>query len=77
MSDLAPRWLSVAEAATYASMSRPNVMKHITAGDFRAAKEGKWRIDRESIDHYFLVQCGDQDVREEARAILAGVRRRK
>ena len=74
---ITPRWMSVADAGKYASMSRPNIMKHIAAGDFRAAKEGKWRIDRESIDHYLLAQCGEEDVREEARKILSTMGRRK
>ncbi len=72
MTDITPRWLSVSQASRYASMSRTTIMQHIASGDFVAKKEGKWRIDRESIDRYQL--AGVVNYREEARSILASMR---
>jgi hypothetical protein len=75
-SSITPRWLSVADAGEYASMSRPTVMKHVAAGDFRAAKEGKWRVDRESIDRFLASQC-EEDYHKAAKEILQGLGSRR
>jgi hypothetical protein len=49
-----PRWLCVREACQYASMSWRKMKRHIEAGEIFAKKSGKWFVDRESIDTFFL-----------------------
>ena len=54
-SDVTPRWLDLARAAKYTSMSRKTLKKHIDAGEIYASlKGGKWFVDRESIDAFHL-----------------------
>jgi len=51
----APRWLSLASAAQYASMSKNTFIKYIQDGKIYATqKGGKWYVDRESIDHFMI-----------------------
>jgi hypothetical protein len=53
--DINPRWLSLLEAAKYASMCRKTLMKHVLSGEVYASlKGGKWYVDRNSIDAFFL-----------------------
>jgi hypothetical protein len=68
--DINPRWLSVSQACKYASMSRPTLMNHILNGNFYAKKDGKWRVDRYSIDTYLLSDNDDEIIRK----ILAGMK---
>lgn len=75
MNDITPRWLSVQQAGAYASMSRPTIMKHITAGNFVAKKDGKWRVDRESIDRY--LSSDSEDYTMMAKQILQSVRAKR
>lgn len=50
-----PRWLSLAMAARYASMCKNTLRQYIEAGDiYGSLKGGKWYVDRESIDAFFL-----------------------
>jgi len=50
-----PRWLSLSHAAAYASMSKPTLIRRVQDGEiYGSLKGGKWFIDRESIDHFFL-----------------------
>ena len=45
------RWLSLAEAARYVSLSDKTLMKYVNAGViYGTRKGGKWLIDRASID---------------------------
>ncbi len=49
------RWLSVTLACKYACMSPKTIMKYIRQGEiYGTLKGGKWYIDRESIDAFFL-----------------------
>lgn len=53
--DINPRWLSLKSATQYASMSKPTLMEHVREGAiYGTLKGGKWYIDRESIDKFFL-----------------------
>ena len=45
------RWLSLAEATQYVSLSDKTIMKYVNAGViYGTRKGGKWLIDRASID---------------------------
>lgn len=52
--DSLPRWLSICKACQYASMSKKKLIRHIHAGEIYGAKRGKWFVDRDSIDDFFL-----------------------
>jgi hypothetical protein len=52
---IAPRWLSMPEACKYSSVCRNTMKKFLLYGDiYGTQKAGKWFIDRESIDLFFL-----------------------
>ena len=54
-SDVTPRWLDLAGAARYTSMSKKTLMKHIGAGEIYASRKGgKWYVDKESIDAFHM-----------------------
>jgi len=54
INDINPRWLSLAKACSYASMSENTLLNFIKTGDIYASKKvGKWYVDRESIDAFF------------------------
>jgi hypothetical protein len=54
-SDVTPRWLDLAGAAKYTSMSRKTLMVHIKSGEIYAShKGGKWYVDKDSIDTFHL-----------------------
>jgi len=49
------RWLTIQQAQKYANISRNKLMELIHRGDICASKRmGRWRIDKESIDNFFL-----------------------
>ena len=49
-----PRWLSLAIACRYSSMSEKTLLKHVRAGHIVGKKDvGKWYVDRISIDAFF------------------------
>jgi len=48
------RWFSLKEACQYASISKRKLIKHIKDGEIYGSKKGKWFVDRESIDAFFL-----------------------
>jgi hypothetical protein len=55
ISSLSARWLDLKAAAAYTSMSAKTLMKYIKRGEIYAShKDGKWYIDRESIDAFHL-----------------------
>lgn len=50
-----PRWLDMKRACKYSSMSENTLLRHIINGDIYGKKiDGKWYIDRESVDAYML-----------------------
>ena len=54
-----PRWLEIKEACGYARVSRNTLMNYINEGHVYAFKRtGKWIVDRESIDDFFLSDRG-------------------
>jgi hypothetical protein len=71
-SDVTPRWLDLAGAAKYTSMSKKTLKKYIEVGEiFASLKKGKWYVDKESIDAFHL---GNKVVVEEAVARILGHR---
>lgn len=65
MTDIAPRWLSLAQAARYASMCTKTLRRYLETGDIYGSRRGgKWFVDRESIDRFFLADPGE-DVAEQ------------
>jgi len=52
--DIITRWLTLSEACRYASMSSRKMKRHIKEGEIYGSKKGKWFIDRDSIDAFFL-----------------------
>ena len=64
------RWLGITRAAGYADMSTKTLRKYILSGEiYGARKGGKWYVDRDSIDAFFL-----QD-KVNVEEILARIRR--
>lgn len=54
-----PRWLTFKEACEYARLSKNTLRKLIEEGHIAAKRlEGKWIVDRFSIDHFFLSDSG-------------------
>jgi excisionase family DNA binding protein len=55
------RWLSIEEACKYGKMSRNKLLGFVRNGEIHGTKRtGRWRIDRESIDSFFL----EEDLQE-------------
>ncbi len=55
--DITPRWLDLHETCHYVCLSRKTVMRLVNAGEIVACRvggNGKWIIDRNSIDAYFV-----------------------
>ena len=68
--DLHPRWLSLTEASKYASMCKKTMVRYVASGDIYASRKGgKWFVDKESIDAFFLADKVTVD------ELLARVRR--
>ncbi len=52
---VAPRWLPLQAACFYAGIAEKKMLKHVDNGDiYGQLDDGKWLIDRLSIDEYFL-----------------------
>lgn len=52
---VAPRWLPIKVACFYSGIGEKKMLKHIESGDiYGKLDDGKWLIDRLSIDEYFL-----------------------
>ena len=67
--DINPRWLSLKQACTYASMSENTLLSRIHKGDVYGTKKvGKWYVDRESIDLFFEAE------KIEVKTIIASLR---
>lgn len=62
---LTARWLTMAEAASYARGSIKTIRRWLADGLIYGQKAGEWRIDRESIDKYFLRARADVDKLQE------------
>ncbi|MEI6153815.1 MAG: helix-turn-helix domain-containing protein [Deltaproteobacteria bacterium] len=55
LKDGVPRWLSLSEASKYCPLSRQTLLRLVEKGDiYGRYTGGKWCVDRESIDVYFL-----------------------
>lgn len=60
-----PRWMDFRMACYYSSLRKNTMMKHILNGDIYAKKpEGKWLVDRESIDAFMLSDMKNLEVRK-------------
>jgi hypothetical protein len=57
---LIPRWLSFGDACRYASMPLRKMKYYIKTGEIFAIKKGRWFVDRESIDNFFLNDSGER-----------------
>ena len=54
-----PRWLTLREACQYARVSKNTLKKLIEEGHITAKRlEGKWIIDRFSIDAFYASEAG-------------------
>jgi hypothetical protein len=52
---VAPRWLPLNAACFYAGIGEKKMTKHCEDGDiYGTLREGKWLVDRLSIDNYML-----------------------
>jgi len=51
---ISQRWLTVREACLYSKMCRNTLMHFIDSGEIKASKkQGKWIVDRLSIDAFY------------------------
>lgn len=67
-----PRWLSLALAARYCSLSKVTILRYVKDGVIKGKKiGGKYILDRYSIDQ-FMDLCPEEE--ELVRSILGAVR---
>lgn len=72
------RWLSLKEAAKYASIGEHRLLRLARSGTLRACqdrthKRQMWVFDRISIDQYWEAQMNAPSARDEALAIMRRV----
>jgi hypothetical protein len=72
------RWLTLREAASYASIGEARLVKMARNGEIkgfqdRALKTKPWIFDLNSLDSYREAQCAQPTYQDKALAILKGI----